>query len=60
MHTHIRFANSIVPTVSRSGFPSQIMFSENKGSEENDRCRDSVEAILTNGLKCVGRGILKY
>uniref|UniRef100_M1AVL3 Photosystem I P700 chlorophyll a apoprotein n=1 Tax=Solanum tuberosum TaxID=4113 RepID=M1AVL3_SOLTU len=29
----------------------------NKGSEKKDRCRDSMEAILTNGVKCVGRGL---
>ncbi|KAG5630787.1 hypothetical protein H5410_002504 [Solanum commersonii] len=28
----------------------------NKGLEK-DRCRDSMEAILTNGVKCVGRGL---
>ncbi|KAG5594983.1 hypothetical protein H5410_036215 [Solanum commersonii] len=27
------------------------------GLEKKDRCRDSMESILTNGAKCVGRGL---
>lgn len=25
--------------------------------KKKDRCRDSMEAVLTNGVDCVGRGI---
>lgn len=26
-------------------------------ARKRDRCRDSMEAVLTNGVDCVGRGI---
>jgi hypothetical protein len=44
------------PELRKRAILSQILFSTNKGSEnENkDRCRDSTEAVLTNGVGRVG------
>lgn len=28
-----------------------------KRKKKKDRCRDSMEAVLTNGVDCVGKGI---
>ena len=37
---------------------SQILFSENKQKfRKKDRCRDSMEAVLTNGVHCIENGI---
>jgi len=36
--------------------PNPFFWQTNKDSErKRDRCRDSMEAILTNGVDCVGR-----
>ena len=31
-----------------------------KRESKKDRCRDSMEAVLTNGVDCIGRGIESF
>jgi hypothetical protein len=47
------------PELIKRAILSQILFSTNKGSknENKDRCRDSTEAVLTNGVGRIGREI---
>lgn len=37
--------------------PNPFFRKQTKVQKNKDRCRDSMEAILTNGVKYVGKGI---
>ena len=47
------------PGINKNGqsWAKSCFLKTNQGSEKKDRCRDSMEAILTNGVKCVRRGL---